>query len=147
LSGFTQDSFYPTLDDAWLSGFTQGDGGFKIYIVKRENTRSGYRIRLRYYLDQKDSKSELLYIKSLLAGGVVNSHSDENMFRYTIDSSNKLSIIKNYMIKNILIGQKSIIFDKWAKALNLIETKNHLSKEGFDNILKLKEEILEITQN
>ena len=130
-----------------MSGFTQGDGGFNIYIVKRENTRSGYRIRLRYYLDQKDSKSELLYIKSLLAGGVVNSRSGENMFRYTLDSSNKLSIIKNYMIKNILIAQKSIIFDKLAKALNLIETKNHLSKEGFDNILKLKEEILEITQN
>jgi hypothetical protein len=37
--------------------------------------------------------------------------------------------------------------DKWIKALNIIETKNHLSKEGFERILKLKEEILEITQN
>lgn len=42
---------YPSIQDAWLSGFTQGDGG--INMSRRYKTRTGYRVRLRDYLDQK----------------------------------------------------------------------------------------------
>jgi hypothetical protein len=137
------NSFVPTLNDNWLSGFTQGDGGFNINITKRENTKLGYRIRLRYYLDQKESETELLFIKSLLKGGVVNKRSGENMYRYTLDSNENLLKVAEYM-KNNLVGEKSRIFEKWAEALKVIETKNHLTKEGFEKIRKLKEEMEEI---
>lgn len=130
----------PTFNDAWLSGFTQGDGGFNITITKRENTKLGYRIRLRYYLDQKFAKSELLYIKSLLNSGTVNKRSGEEMFRYTLDSTNKLSDIKKYFLIYKLVGQKALMFENWAKVLEYLIIKKHLSEEGFNHILKLKEE-------
>jgi hypothetical protein len=47
------------------------------------------------------------------------------MFRYTLDSTNKLYKIRNYITQYNLIGQKSIIFNKWVNALKIIETKNH----------------------
>ena len=45
--------FQPTLTDAWLSGFTDAEGTFTINITKRDNTKTGYRVQLRYLLDQK----------------------------------------------------------------------------------------------
>ena len=48
--------FLPTLTDAWLSGFTDAPGTFNINITKRDNTKTGYRIQLRYLLDQKYAK-------------------------------------------------------------------------------------------
>jgi len=43
---------------------TQGDGGFNINISRRDRTRTGYRVRLRYYLDQKEAESDFNYIAS-----------------------------------------------------------------------------------
>lgn len=137
------NSFVPTLNDSWIAGFTQGDGGFNINITKRENTKLGYRIRLRYYLDQKESETELLYIKSLFMGGIVNKRSGEGMSRYTLDSNETLIKVRDYM-KNKIVGEKSRIYEKWAEALTIIETKNHLTEEGFEKIRKLKEEMEEI---
>jgi len=131
----------PTLNDAWLSGFTQGDGGFNISITARENTKLGYKIRLRYYLDQKVAETERLLTTPLFKSDLIYKSSEEDMFRYTLDSTNKLSQNKNYFLIYNLIGQKALKFKKWAHVLELLVTKKHLLEEGFNSILKLKEEI------
>ena len=38
-----------------------------------------------------------------------------------------------------LIGVKSLNFADWCKAMEIIKTKAHLTEEGFNEILKIKE--------
>jgi len=134
-------SFLPSLNNGWLSGFTQGDGGFNVSITKRTDSRSGYRVRLRFYLDQKNSEIELLFIQSLLCGGYVSPRSGSSMFRYTLDSHSLLFKIKNYFLTYPLVGSKSNFFNHWLEILNIIDKKNHLTQEGINQIFKLKSEM------
>ncbi|RHW30283.1 hypothetical protein D1B31_23810, partial [Neobacillus notoginsengisoli] len=55
----------PTLSDAWLSGFTDAEGCFNIRIGARLHTITGYRVSLRFFLDQKNAESTLLFIRNL----------------------------------------------------------------------------------
>jgi hypothetical protein len=59
----------PSLSDAWLSGFTDAEGCFNINIEKRFNTITGYRVIIRFLLDQKEAKNLLLYIRDLFGYG------------------------------------------------------------------------------
>ena len=157
---------YPSIQDAWLSGFTQGDGGFNINISRRDRTRTGYRVRLRYYLDQKE-ESDLSYIASHLIGsGRVRPrfHRDGMMdggiasacgvrlakgkavgsFRYTMDTHSTIPLLRYYFQKFPLRGQKHIIQVKWLKAYNLICTKAHLTQYGLCRIRRIKLSISEL---
>ena len=46
----------PTLNDAWLSGFTDAEGCFNVKIEKRSNTVTGFSVMLRFILDQQNSQ-------------------------------------------------------------------------------------------
>jgi hypothetical protein len=77
--------FLPTLTDAWLSGFTDAEGTFNINITKRDNTKTGFRIQLRYILDQKYAMELLTLIKNLFNHGKVILRK-EDMYRYYCDT-------------------------------------------------------------
>lgn len=77
--------FLPSLSDAWISGFTDAEGTFYISIVHTGLTKTGYRINLRYMLDQKYAIELLTHIKNLfICGKVVVRKPD--MYRYCCDS-------------------------------------------------------------
>nr|YP_009725929.1 hypothetical protein [Caulerpa ashmeadii]QHQ73217.1 hypothetical protein [Caulerpa ashmeadii] len=136
----------PSIKDAWLSGFTQGDnGGFNINISRRDRTRTGYRVRLRYYLDLKEGFSDLNYIASHLIGsGRVRPRSGDKMFRYTMDTHSTIPLLRYYFQKFPLRGQKHIIQVKWFKAYNLVHTKTHLTQYGLCLIRRIKLSISEL---
>lgn len=138
---------YPSIQDAWLSGFTQGDGGFNINISRRDKTRTGYRVRLRYYLDQKEAESDLSYIASHLIGsGRVRPRSGDKMFRYTMDTHSTIPLLSYYFQKFPLQGLKHILQVKWFKAYNLIHTKAHLTQYGLCRIRRIKLSMKELLQ-
>lgn len=60
-----------TLQDAWLSGFTDAEGCFNASITSNPRYTLGNAIKMRYLLDQKDS-SILLVIRDLFGFGNVN---------------------------------------------------------------------------
>lgn len=137
---------YPSIKDAWLSGFTQGDnGGFNINISRRDRTRTGYRVRLRYYLDVKEGFSDLKYIASHLIGsGRVRPRSGDKMFRYTMDTHSTIPLLRYYFQKFPLRGQKHIIQVKWFKAYEIVHTKAHLTQYGLCLIRRIKLSISEL---
>jgi hypothetical protein len=83
---------HPSLNDAWLSGFTDAEGCFNVNIRQRKESVSGYRISpflssSCFILDQKDGESVLLYIRNLFQfGHVYLRSSTNNVYRYTSDS-------------------------------------------------------------
>nr|QJS52038.1 putative LAGLIDADG homing endonuclease [Bulbochaete rectangularis var. hiloensis] len=73
-----------TLNNSWLSGFIDAEGCFNVYIVKRAASQNGHRIRLRFILDQKQAKNELIFIRNFLGTGFVSLRSNKNK-KYIID--------------------------------------------------------------
>nr|YP_009690423.1 LAGLIDADG homing endonuclease [Schizopora paradoxa]QEG57203.1 LAGLIDADG homing endonuclease [Schizopora paradoxa] len=132
----------PTLNDAWLSGFTDAEGCFNIAISSRKNTITGYRIILRFLLDQKYAEEQLLYIKNLFGFGFVSLRKEtDKVYRYTNNSFKGLVSVNSYFMKYPLKTKKSTSFVKWNKAYALILKKTHLTKEGLDKIRILSREV------
>jgi len=52
----------PSLNDSWISGFTDAEGCFNVNISKAQPTKRGSKVTLRYILDQKNEFPCLDYI-------------------------------------------------------------------------------------
>lgn len=125
----------PTLRDAWLSGFTDAEGCFSINIRKRLETVTGYRVSIKYTLDQKDAESTLLHIKDLIGFGQVNLRKETNsVYRYSNDSFKGLLPVSSYFIAYQLKTKKKESFKHWLNVFTMLQNKEHLNIEGLDKI-------------
>ena len=68
-----------------------------------------------------------------------NLYKNRDAFEYQVE---KFSDIKNKIIpffnKNRIQGIKSLDYQNWCKAAELIKNKAHLTEEGLDQIHKIK---------
>lgn len=129
--------FLPTLTDAWLSGFTDAEGTFNINITKRDNTNTGYRIQLRYILDQKHAIELLTLIKNLFNHGTVIVRK-EDMYRYYCNTFIGLSSIITYFDAFPLKTKKAVTLRNWKQVHNMVINKEHLTQEGLNKVRILK---------
>lgn len=132
----------PTLKDAWLSGFTDAEGCFNVNITKRADTVTGFRVIIRFLLDQKNEEELLFYIKTLLGFGSVNLRKDTNMvFRYTLNSFKGLVTVRDYFVFFPLKTKKSASFEKWCEVYSMVLNKQHLTNEGLAVIRVIAKQI------
>lgn len=132
----------PTLNDAWLSGFTDAEGCFNVNISSRLNTITGYRVSLRFLLDQKNAKHILEYIRNLFGFGKVTLRSDTNqVYRFSIDSFKGLINVRDYFLTYPLRTKKAISFRKWNEVYTMRLNKEHLSLKGLNKIKSISKEI------
>lgn len=101
----------PSLKDAWLSGFTDAEGCFNVNIKKRVKTVTGFRVSLRFTLDQKNAQSTLINIRDVFGFGQVNLRKEtNNVFRYSNDSFKGLNLVQNYFLVYPLKTKKALSF-------------------------------------
>lgn len=102
----------PSLNDSWLSGFTDAEGCFTIAITTRDNTVTGYRVTPRFLLDQKNAESTLMNIRDLFGFGQVNirGDKDKNLYRYSNNTFKGLLPIRDYFINFPLKSKKAESF-------------------------------------
>ena len=130
-----------TLQDAWLSGFTDAEGCFNVSITSDFRYTLGHVIKMRFLLDQKDSII-LSKIKYLFNTGKVTIRSNtKEVFRYTVTGYKSLNIIINYFETFPLYTKKVHSFKKWCLIHNMVIKKIHLTKEGLANIKILQKQI------
>jgi hypothetical protein len=123
-----------TLQDSWLSGFTDAEGCFNVSIVANTRYTLGHVIRMRYLLDQKD---EIILIKvcELFGLGKVTLRSGtDNVYRYTVTGFKALDIVISYFKFFPLKTKKAISFKKWLTVHNHVSNKLHLTKDGLAQI-------------
>jgi hypothetical protein len=126
------------LHPQWVAGFTSGDGCFKISIRESKLYKAGSRIVLLFVLTQH-IRDELLF-KSLVnffGCGQIYSYKDYIEFRCQSFKDNFENILP-FFDKYPIIGVKAQDFKDWAKVAQMIQTKVHLTKEGFDQIRQIK---------
>lgn len=106
----------PTLNDPWISGFTDAEGCFNVKVEKRENTVTGFRVILRFILDQKHAEALLLHIQNIFGFGSVASRKSKDLinpvYRYTNNSIKGLISVQNYFLAYPLKSKKYKSFTK-----------------------------------
>jgi hypothetical protein len=141
---FNNEPVYPTLNDAWLSGFTDAEGCFNVTIQKRKESKLGDRVILRYILDQNNFYNNFIYISSLFNGGYTQLRSknkNNEHYRFTINSFKIIELVIIYFNKFPLKTLKLINYNKWINIYLLILDKKHLTEEGLKQIKLMKKEI------
>jgi hypothetical protein len=126
------------LDPQWVAGFTSGDGCFKVSIRESKLHKTGSRVVLLFVVTQH-IRDELL-LKSLVdffGCGQTYSYKDYIEFRCQSFKDNYEKILP-FFDKYPIIGVKSEDFKDWAKVAKMIQTKVHLTNEGFDQIRQIR---------
>jgi len=130
-----------TLQDAWLSGFTDAEGCFNVSITYNARYTLDHVIKMRYILDQKDN-SILLIIKNLFGFGKVTLRSKtDGVYRYTVTGFTSAKNIISYFNVFPLLTNKASSFAKWSIIHNIVSNKLHLSSEGLAQVKVLQKQI------
>lgn len=123
------------LDPNWVTGFVDAEGCFSVIIEVYENLKWKVRISFEINLHQKD-KNILYKIQSFFGVGAVYHIPDRKKSVYRVTNVTYINnVIIPHFKKYPLISKKSIDFLLWSKVVDIILKKDHLTKEGFFNIL------------
>lgn len=117
----------------WLAGFCDACASFNIKISKESKINQ---VRLNFQIDHTD-KDLLLFIKNFLGGNNLYSNSKDTYFYLSTSFGSALNVI-NYFDRFHLLSSKHVNYLKWRKAYLIIQNKDHLNKDGFEKIIKLK---------
>ena len=111
------------------------EGCFNVSIRPRINTITGYRVSLRFLLDQKNAESTLLHIKNLFNFGQVSVRTEtKDVYRYSNDSFKGLLPVRDYFLTFKLKTNKADSFKHWLEVLTMVLNKEHLVVEGLVKI-------------
>ena len=130
-----------TLQNAWLSGFTDAEGCFNVSITANSRYTLGHVVKMRYILDQKDSVI-LNKVYELFGFGKVTLRSKtDDVYRYTATGFKALNEIIAYFKLHPLQTKKGFSFSKWLIIHNHVCNRLHLTDEGLSKIRSWQKEI------
>ncbi len=130
-----------TLQDAWLSGFTDAEGCFNVSITSNTRYALAHVIKMRFILDQKD-EAILNNVKDLFGFGKVTIRSETiDVYRYTATGFKNINDIKSYFNIFPLLTKKSLSYGNWLSIHNIITNKLHLTEAGLAQVRKMQKEI------
>lgn len=132
-----QNSNSPTLNNAWLSGFSDSEGCFTISVVKRSETYN--QVHVRYILSQKGELELMTKIAEML-NGKVSYLKNYNGYNMTVNLS-KLSKVVSYFNRYSLKTKKYIDYFNWLKAYKLVINKDHFNEDGLNRVKDLMNKI------
>lgn len=156
---FIQNQNNPTLDNAWLSGFSDScaraqparsnrggdsssphqdsEGCFTISVIKRSESYN--QVQVRYILSQKN-EFELMTKIAALFDGKVSHLKSYNGYNMTVNLS-KLHKVISYFNNYSLKTKKYIDYFNWLKAYKLVINKEHFNEDGLNRVKDLMNKI------
>lgn len=124
---------------AFIAGLIDGEGSFGLYLRKDPKYGSGYQVRCEFaiVLHAKD-RALLESIKLFFNGaGGLDKHGKLSV-KYRVSSQKDIQTIINHLDKYPLITQKRADYLLFKSAFEIISRKEHLTPEGFREILSIK---------
>ena len=124
----------------WLTGFVEGEGCFYISIYKSSKSKLGFATQLVFKVTQhRRDWATLNSIRGLLECGRIEKRTNVNICDLTVSSFKDISskIIPHFS-EYPLMGAKSLDFNDFKKAVNMISNKDHLTTEGLDRLIQIK---------
>ena len=127
------------LDPDWISGFVSAEGNFDVRIPST-NSKSGYRVQLRFRISQHNIDFILMQkIVEYFGSGKIYKYGGKSAVSLSIvDFRDITNIIVPFFNKNPLIGIKLYDYLDWCKIHSLMLNGSHLTVEGINSIRKIK---------
>jgi len=120
-----------------LVGFTSAEGNFLIMIRKSNTTKTGFQVQLRYQLTQHIRDLDLMKrILDYLNCG--NIYINRNAVDFIVIKLQDLNRIVSLFNKHPIRGIKYLDYLDFLKAVELLNNKEHLTKEGLNQLEILK---------
>lgn len=129
------------LNPYWVSGFICAEGCFNIVLSQSYKLKAGYRASLRFILTQNNRDTELMYkISDLFKSGSIKCSDRDNTVELRITEFQALkNILVPFLDKYPLIGAKALEYNDFKTVLELMDNKVHLTKEGYNQIMAIKD--------
>ena len=133
----TADNQQERLDSRWVSGFVDGEGCFHVSINKIPKMSIGWQVLPEFRIVQHErDESVLEELQQFFgAGKVVTNHGARKELR--IRKLNDLRNVVLFFKQHPLRTKKKKNFEIFAKILELMEHKKHLTVEGLTDIANL----------
>lgn len=134
------------LNAEWITGFVDGEGCFRVSILKNKQIRSKIQLQPEFVITQHKRDYLLLKdIQSFFKCGHVSlgkNKEDTNCYRFRVRKLEDLcNIIIPFFDKHELKTKKQIEFVGFRDVCFLLKKKIHLTEKGFDLCLNLASQI------
>ena len=130
-------------DGYYIAGFTDGEGSFNVSLKKRNDYEEGWKITASFNISQKD-RVILAWIKKILGCGTLRERKDGVVYyEVTNVSSLQEKIIPFFNTFHFISSRKKTNFSIFKQIVKMMFQKEHLSAEGFEKILQLRETLNE----
>ena len=138
----------PTLDNAWLAGFIEADGGFytnagnQFCRGKLPSGDTRYGFFLKMYITQKDELGVLTAIRDLFGATnkisqITNGYTDIKYYRLEICATDCRTKIIDYFTKFALLGKKKIDYQRWVRVHGYQQRGVTLSERSAKKLARL----------
>lgn len=129
----------PSLNDAWLSGFTDAEGCFTISILS-----NSINYKIRYIISQKYLINAFIlnHLNNLFNNiGSITSHHMENNYELRINGLKNCIQLYTYFDKFTLLSKKKLSYNKWKELSLRIKKGDHLDYEKRIELKRLSKDI------
>ena len=131
------DNQQERLDAKWIVGFVDGEGCFHVAINKLPKMTLGMQVLPEFRVVQHERDKEVLEkLRNYFGfGNVVVNHEDRKGYR--VRGLQNLNVIVQFFKTNTLQTSKRRNFELFAEIIDLMNKKQHLTKEGIVEISKI----------
>ena len=131
----------PTLNDYWLSGFTDAEGCFSLSLLSNS---SGYRLRFLLCQKWEINKSILDHISKLFGVGKVFKHTSPDSWEYIVNGVKNCNSILPYFDEYVLLSKKKQSYELWKELRLHLINGDHLNSNTRIKMKELTNEINKI---
>lgn len=118
-------------NNSWLSGFIDADGCFNVQRIIDPRYSLGWRLRLRFLIDQKGECEVLERIRSCFGSGTIHRrHQVADMYRYTSTHTASHELLAKYLDRYPLQTRKHVEFLRFLSLLRYIQNRKMLPWQG-----------------
>lgn len=127
----------------YLSGYADGEGCFTVTFNRSERHRFGWDIRPSFSVSQNADRAEVLEIfkRTFECGSIRPDRSDKTL-KYEVRSVRELiSRVLPHFEQFPLYSSKQKDFERFSAIVQIMHRGEHLSSDGFDQIIQLAKEL------
>ena len=122
------------------SGLIDGEGSFSIIVDRNKTRRLSWRVQLKFQIGLHIKDLNLLtqlqqYLDNI---GSIHLAKNRDIVNYSIDAKEDLNKLIIHLDKYPLLSQKAADLMLFKQAVNLVNTKAHLTVEGLSKIINIK---------
>lgn len=138
----SQGFILSSLNPWFITGFSDAESCFRINLQKNNKLKVGWQVGT-YFLISVHNKDRVLLesIQSFFdgVGNIYKEHKDS--IQYRVNALKDLKVVIGHFDKYPLITQKYANFKLFKQVVDLMDRKEHLTKEGLQQIINLRASI------